>query len=238
MKGVIDEPSVFDYSPQHQSTCGFNFNEPVVAKGAIFGPASWLGDALVTGESRGKLYRTALVKAATGYVAQSQLLACLGMLTVDCCVAPDGSLVVACHSGGPDWGSGPSGKGKLFKITRSAPNQPLPVMAWASSPREVRVEFDQPVDPTLLQDSLKQIKLTAGKSVRAGDRFESIWPGYAIVQVQKTAPRHDIGVRSVQLTPDRRTLVLATDHHSSAVHYALTLPDLVGHRQSRFRKAR
>ena len=26
---VIDEPSTFDYEPQHQSTCGLNFNEPV-----------------------------------------------------------------------------------------------------------------------------------------------------------------------------------------------------------------
>src|SRR5262249_57827007 len=33
-----------------------------------------------------------------------------------------------------------------------------------------------------------------------------------------------VAVRSAQLTPDRRTLVLATDPHPSAVHYALTLP--------------
>ena len=28
LPGVIDEPSTFDYGPQHQSTCGFFFNEP------------------------------------------------------------------------------------------------------------------------------------------------------------------------------------------------------------------
>ena len=44
---MIDEPSVFDYGPQHQSTCGLNFNEPVNG-GPIFGPARWAGDALVT----------------------------------------------------------------------------------------------------------------------------------------------------------------------------------------------
>ena len=66
---VIDEPSVFDYGPQHQSTCGFVFNDP------CFGPAWWKGDALVTGESRGKLYRTKLVKTSAGYVAQNQLIA-------------------------------------------------------------------------------------------------------------------------------------------------------------------
>ena len=53
----IDEPSVFDYGPQHQSTCGLNFNEPVNG-GPSFGPAAWAGDAFVTGYSRGKLYRT------------------------------------------------------------------------------------------------------------------------------------------------------------------------------------
>ena len=31
LPNVIDEPSTFDYSPQHQSTCGLNFNEPVRA---------------------------------------------------------------------------------------------------------------------------------------------------------------------------------------------------------------
>lgn len=226
LPNVLDEPSTFDYGPQHQSTCGFAFNEPVKDGAPIFGPKWWAGDAIVTGESRGKLYRTQLVKSAAGYVARTQLLACLSMLTIDCCIAPDGSLVVACHSGGPDWGSGPTGKGKLFKISYSAPGHPQPVLAWPNGPREVRVEFDRPVDPQLLRDALRQTKLTAGRYVRAGDRFESIWPGYAVVQVQKGAPRFDVAVRSAQLTPDRRTLVLATDPHPAAVHYALTLPGM------------
>lgn len=223
---VIDEPSTFDYTPQHQSTCGFAFNDPVAEAGPTFGPAAWAGDALVTGESRGKLYRTKLVKSPSGYVAQTQLFANLSMLTVDCCVAPDGSLRVACHSGGPDWGSGPTGDGKLFKVRYADPQHPQPVLAWANGPREVRVEFDRPVDPELLRDSQRLIKLTAGKYVGAGDRFESIWPGYAIVQAQKVAPRYDVPVRSVQLTPDHRTLVLATDPIAAAVNYALTLPPM------------
>jgi glucose/arabinose dehydrogenase len=39
---VIDEPSVFDYAPQHQSTCGLNFNEPVLPGGPTFG--AWWHD--------------------------------------------------------------------------------------------------------------------------------------------------------------------------------------------------
>ncbi len=226
LPSVIDEPSTFDYAPQHQSTCGFNFNEPVTEFGRSFGPPAWRGEALVTGESRGKLYRTKLVKTPAGYVARTQLLAGLSMLTIDACPAPDGSLVVACHSGGPDWGSGPSGKGKLFKISYTDPEHPQPVFAFATGPREVRVEFDRPVPTELLRDVLKQSKLTAGQHVRAGDRFETIWPGYAVVQLQRIAPRRDVPIRSAQLTPDQRSLVLAVDPIPAAVHFALTLPGM------------
>ena len=107
---VIDEPSVFDYGPQHQSTCGLNFNEPVNG-GPVVGPASWHSDAFVTGYSRGKIYRTKLIKTGAGYVAQNQLLASLNMLTVDACVSPRGDLVVVVHSGWP-----PIPPGELAKI--------------------------------------------------------------------------------------------------------------------------
>ena len=117
---MIDEPSVFDYRPQHQSTCGLNFNEPTI-DGTIFGPDWWRGDALVTGYSRGKLYRTKLVRTASGYVAQNQLIGTMRMMPPDACVAPDRSLVVAAHSGGPDWGSGPGGMGKLYKVRHADP---------------------------------------------------------------------------------------------------------------------
>jgi putative heme-binding domain-containing protein len=226
LPNVIDEPSTFDYGPQHQSTCGFCFNEPVQEGGATVGPKQWAGDAFVAGYSRGKLYRTQLVKSEAGYVARTQLLACLNMLAVDVCVSPDGGLVVACHSGGPDWGSGPTGKGKLFKITFTDRDHPQPVFAWPAGPREVRVEFDRPVEPQQLRDVLRQSKVTAGRYVRAGDRFESLQPGYAVVQMQKLTPRYDVPVRSAQLTADHRTLVLATDPNSAAVHYALTLPGM------------
>jgi putative heme-binding domain-containing protein len=219
---VIDEPSTFDYGPQHQSTCGMHFNDGP----RPFGPKEWAGDAIVTGYSRGKLYRTKLVKTPAGYVGRTQLLGSLPMLTIDACPSPDGALVIACHGGGPDWGTGPTGKGALFKVRYVDRDHPQPVFAWPAGPREVRVEFDRPVDPALLRDVLKGTKLTAGKYVRAGDRFEAIWPGYAVVQMEKATPRYDVPVRSAQLTPDRRTLVLATDPLGAAVHYALTLPGM------------
>jgi putative heme-binding domain-containing protein len=223
LPNVIDEPSVFDYAPQHQSTCGLNFNEPVNG-GPIFGPAAWAGDALVSGESRGKLWRTKLVKTHAGYVAQNQLLACLSMLTIDACVSPRGELVVACHSGQPDWGSGPDGKGKLYQIRYSEPSAPQPVLAWSASPAELRIAFDRPLDPANLRNLTKQISIVRGPHAQPGDRYESIRPGYQVVQDQLSAPRYDVPVLSASITADRRTLMLATPPQTAAMNYSITLP--------------
>jgi putative heme-binding domain-containing protein len=232
LPGVIDEPSVFEYGPQHQSTCGLQFNESVNG-GPVFGPAWWQGDALITGYSRGKLYRTKLVKTPTGYVAQNQLLATLNMLAVDACVSPKGDLVVAVHSGQPDWGSGPEGKGKLYKIFYTDKDTPQPVLAWAANPREVRIAFDRPLDPEQLKNLAQKVKIEYGAYVRPGDRFEALRPGYATVGMQLAAPRKYLAVLGVQVTADRRTLLLATEPHPEATHYAVTLPGLGRRENSR-----
>jgi len=69
----------------------------------------------VTGYSRGKLYRTKLVKTDVGYVAQNHVIACLNMLPVDVCVSPRGDLVVACHSGQPIGAAGRAGRGSFTR---------------------------------------------------------------------------------------------------------------------------
>lgn len=232
LPGVIDEPSVYDYGPQHQSTCGLFFNESV-GGGPVFGPTRWSGDALVAGYSRGKLYRTKLVKTAAGYVAQNQLLACLNMLAVDACVSPRGDLVVAVHSGGPDWGSGPSGKGKLYQISYLDREQPQPVAIWSAGPSEVAIAFDRPLEPQQLRGMAEKTKITHGKFVRAGDRFESLAPGYAVVQMQKSAPRLPVPVLSAQLLEDQRTVILNTALVRDADHYAVMLPELGAHASPR-----
>lgn len=225
LPNVIDEPSVYDYGPQHQSTCGLFFNDPVNG-GPVFGPESWAGDALVCGYSRGKLYRTKLVKTPLGYVADNRLIACLNMLTVDACVSPTGGLVVAVHSGGPDWGSGPSGKGKLYQVRYVDRSAPQPVAAWAAGTNEVRIAFDQPLELERLQGLAAATRITYGDAVRAGDEFESLRPGYEIVARQMTMPRRELRVHSAQVTPDRRTLILVTDAQTEAMHYAVQLPGL------------
>ncbi len=225
LPNVIDEPSTFDYGPQHQSTCGLNFNEPVNG-GPAFGPKEWASDALVSGYSRGKLYRTQLAHTPAGYVARNHLLAALNMLTVDACVSPKGDLVVAVHSGVPDWGSGPKGKGRLYKISYVGKSLAQPVAIWPAGPREVRIAFDRPLDPAHLRDLARQAFLEYGPHVRAGDRFESLRPGYAVVEQQLAAPRRRLPVLGASVTGDRRTLVLSTAAHPMAAHYALTLPGM------------
>src|SRR5262249_47561701 len=148
---------------------------------------------------------------------QSALIAVLNKLTVDACISPRGDLIVATHSGGPDWGSGPNGQGTLYRIAYSGKDQPQPVIAWAQSPREVRIAFDRPLDPERLKDLTRSTSIQSGPSVAAGDRFETIRPGYAVVMAQLGDPRTRLAVHSVAISPDRRTLILATDPQSLAV---------------------
>ena len=222
---VFDEPSVFDYGPQHQSTCGLAFNEPVNG-GKIFGPAHWASDAIVTGESRGKLYRTKLVKTAAGYVAQNHLFACLNYLTVDACLTPRGDLLVACHTGKPDWGTGPNGPGKLFLIQHTDTNAPQPVLTWSASATEIRIAFDRPLAPANLRDLARSTSITAGKYVMPGDRFEAMFPGYQVVKDQKATPRYDVPVLAASVTPDRRNVILQTAPRTTAVNYAVRMPNV------------
>lgn len=217
---VIDEPSVFDYTPQHQSTCGLQFNRQ---GNAFFGPASWADDAIVSGYSRGKLWKTKLVKTGNGYVAQTHLLATMGSLTVDACVSPAGALVVASHSGQPDWGSGPKGIGYLWKIRST--EVPVPVLAWNNSPTELRVAFDRPLDPATLRDLNHAARIESGQYVFPGDRFETIRPGYQVVYDQLSAARFSHEILSTQLSPDRKTLSFLTRARHSAANYVVTMPD-------------
>lgn len=220
---VIDEPSVFDFGPQHQSTCGMTFNESING-GPIFGPPHWEHDALITGESRGKLWRTSLIKSEAGYVAASQLIACLQLLTVDCCVAPNGDLVVACHSGPPDWGTGPSGIGQLYRISMVDEDVARPAAVWAEGPQEIRVAFDRPLNPASFRQLDDRIRIEFGEYVRAADRYENLIPPYAVVQAQLLKPRYRLPVLSTAITNDLRTIVISTAPMESDTHYSIMIP--------------
>lgn len=220
---VIDEPSVFDYGPQHQSTCGLRFNLPVNG-GPVFGPDSWRGDALVAGESRGKIWRTKLVKSEAGYVAQNELIASLNQLAVDLTISPRGSLLVATHSGDPDWGTGPEGMGHIFVVEALPESPPRASAAWSDSPDVFKVAWDQPLDEETAEKMISGASITRGAYVRAGDRFENLWPGYEVVKQQAAAPVFDIPVSGGELSADRRTLTLHVPSQTKPDYYALTLP--------------
>lgn len=224
LPNVIDEPSVFDYGPQHQSTCGLFFNNPVFG-GPVFGPEWWRDDAFVAGESRGKLYRTKLVRTPSGYVAQNQIMGCVGWLTIDQCVSPRGDLMVSAHSGPPDWGTGPRGLGRLFKITPGGSAVARPVVTFATSPTELRIIFDQPLPAGIEQGLMARTHLTTGLFVREGDRFETFRPGYRAVAQQQEAQSKSVALQAVRVSVDRRTLIFETEPRPLAQHCSIDIDE-------------
>jgi len=225
---VIDEPSTFDYGPQHQSTCGLHFNDGK----KVFGPEWWRGDAFVAGESRGKIWRTKLVKTAAGYVAQNNLIACLSMLTLDAVPTPQGDLLVACHSGDPDWGTGPQGKGKLFKISYTDKSAAQPVLAYRDCSSVTRIVFDRTLTTPQGMEYTNGCNVTMGRYVTAGERFESFRPGYQIVRYQRTMPRFDLPTLWAHVVGDRHSFDVWTAGATEAVNHAVTLPGLIAGSES------
>jgi putative heme-binding domain-containing protein len=229
LKDVVDEPPVVAFGPQHQSGCGMKFNERT-DKQPSFGPDFWEGDAIVAGESRGKIWRCPLVRLPMNlrypasdfrYIGKPIIIAALDMLTLDVAISPTGDLVVCCHSGNPDWGTGPKGVGRLFKISYTGRNEPQPVIAWPASRNEIRIAFDRPLDPFVLSTSKSVI---GGKYVRAADRIELLKPPYAAVKQQEATPRASVRVLSQKLDDDGRTLVLAIDPLPWRAMYSVAVP--------------
>lgn len=220
LKDIVDEPNVVSFGPQHQSSCGMKFNEKTAARRS-FGPDFWEGDALVAGESRGKLWRCPLVKTAAGYVGKPIIIASLDVLTLDVAISPMGDLVVCTHSGNPDWGTGPKGVGRVFKVSYMGRNEPQPVIAWAANREEIRVAFDKPLDPFVLTTT-KVIE--GGRYVRAADRMEHMRPGYVAVKQQQQTPTVLVKVVRQDLLDEGRTLVLKTEPLPCNAMYSLAMP--------------
>jgi putative heme-binding domain-containing protein len=224
LPNVVDEPSVFDYGPQHQSTCGFRFNGAADSRNR-FGPAFWADNALVTGFSRGILWRTALAKTAAGYVGRTELIARFrNALLVDCAVAPNGDLLMSAHTGTPDWGNGPTGAGRLFKIRYTDSAEPQPVLTWPASPTETVIAFDRPLPATATEKLSTRTRIDSGRYVTAADRHEVILNlGYAVVQAQQREPRGVVAVTNARLSPDRRQLIIIGAPRTSAINYAVAI---------------
>jgi len=212
---VVDEPSVYDYVPQHQSTCGLRFNEGVNG-GPHFGPEFWKGDALVAAESRGKIYRTKLVKTPAGYVAHNSIIACMNQLAVDVTVSPRGDLLVATHSGDPDWGTGPEGIGNIFVIQYTDKAAPQAVLAYATEANRFEVQFDKP-----LKAEVKEVRLARGLFTRPGDRFETMWPGYEVIQLQQAMPVTQ--VKATDIRQYENLLSFEVPKQSAVEHFAVQL---------------
>jgi hypothetical protein len=77
-----------------------------------------------------------------------------------------------------------------------------------------------------LKNFARQIEITRGRYVAAGDRFESFQPGYQAVNDQLAAPRFEVPVFGTSLSADRRTLLVTTSSQNAAHAYALRIPDV------------
>src|SRR5439155_20158118 len=67
-------------------------------------------------------------------------------------------------------------------------------------------------------------RMCSGRYVSAGDRFETIRPGYQVVYDQPAAALYAHETLSSQLSPDHGTLPLVTRPRTAAVNYAVTIP--------------
>lgn len=227
---LVSEKPVVSFTPQHQSSCGFVFNEPEPKSKlnpgrALFGPKWWEGNAIVAGESRGKIWRVTLTKTANGYVGHENIIARLSMMPLDIAISPSGDLYVCCHSGKPDWGTGPRGEGKIFKIFYTDKSAPQPKKIWASSQMEVRVEFDRAIDSSVT-NNLAGTEIEFGEFVSAADRYEVLKPPYKVVKLQGQTPRGKLKIFSAKLERDGKTLMLSTAPHPLPVKYAVTIPNV------------
>lgn len=222
LPNLASEAPVIGFGPQHQSTCGFVFNEPGPNQ-KLFGPKAWEGNAFVAGESRGKIWRAQLTKTSSGYVGAETLIARSDMLVTDVAISPDGDLFVCAHSGPPDWGTGPNGIGKIFKISYTDRAVAQAERIWVSSPMELNIAFDRAIDPSIT-NRISEMRIEFGEYVSAADRLEVLKPPYKVVAEQDAAPRGIFKVLSAKLSEDGRTLRLEAGPHSLAVRYALQMP--------------
>ncbi|HEY2341973.1 MAG TPA: c-type cytochrome, partial [Chthoniobacteraceae bacterium] len=136
---------------------------------------------------------------------------------------------VCCHTGKPDWGNGPKGEGRIFKISRTDQSAPLPVLTWAQSEKETVFAFDRPLEESVTQNlDPSKFRMETGRYVSAADRLETIRPGYAVVAMQQRQPRIEWPVKSARVAPDRRSIVVETDPRTAFVNGALAMSGLVG----------
>lgn len=236
LPNLVSVEPVIGFGPQHQSACGLVFNElhaakvfkvgeipiPISAGQKLFGPKWWEGDVFVAGESRGQIWRAKLAKNGESYTGEYAAIARLQMLITDVAISPEGALYVSCHSGPPDWGTGPNGRGKLFKITYTNPQAPQPVEVTPVSITEVQVKFDRAVDASVAKEAVHQA-IEFGAFVSAGDQYETLKPPYVVVKQQDTTLRGQLKILNARLVENDRTLVLETGLHSLAVPHKLTL---------------
>ncbi len=117
---------------------------------------------------------------------------------------------MACHSGGPDWGSGPKGQGRLFALTYADTGSPQVVAIGMPGPGETEISFDRPFTPGRWAELASTLTLTKNRYAAEGDDCEAFRPGYRAVDVQQQEGRWRVPILSATLSADGRCARLKT----------------------------
>ena len=68
-----------------------------------------------------------------------------------------------------------------------------------------------------------KVRVVQSRYAQAGDRFETMRPGYQVVKNQLTAPRFQVAVQALALADEARTLVITTAERTAAVAFAINI---------------
>jgi putative heme-binding domain-containing protein len=118
--------------------------------------------------------------------------------------------------------------GGVLARTRGGAGEPVarpphPILAWPAGPFEVRVSFDQPLDPAVTKSVVgRLIPFEEAISVVAQAKARSKQPRPSRV-APALAKRGALRVAAARLDDDARTLVLVTDPHPRVATYSLHL---------------
>ena len=80
------------------------------------------------------------------------------------------------------------------------------------------------LDPENFRNILQHSAITTGDYVAAGDRFETVRPGYQVVKDQMSVTNLELPVLSAGLSQDGRSVILQKPARKEALNYAIKLP--------------
>ena len=117
-------------------------------------------------------------------------------------------------------------RGSSTRSATTPTDRPQPVAVWPAGPRRGARRVRPAARPGIASRSDARRSDDYRRRLRPRRRSVRVAPAglRRRCRMQLTSPRKDVPVRGAQLTPDRRTLILATDAHRDAGSLRLEAP--------------